>query len=508
MAVSTKNCRIQLHTIQIMMNEDDAPAAPEVPEEKAPEPVAFVSEDKATSDDSNDNEMTRPAFDKWLEDATNAKMSATVSEPTVIKSGTFGGVTYGYKVCCASLGSATGVWRRYSDFEWLYNVLAYRYSGTIIAPMPEKKIANTSKEFLEKRNRQLGAWLMLTLQNPYVKRDATMHEFLTSTQVDKEWDTLKKMATEEAKIPWVQRPNCKQWRYYLTHCLELSSDTSEVLDGLWASAATQLTVVQQCLSSLTTMDSKQKSLATAINNAGVKSESMGFATSPAAVINEVKDLAGERKQSMGNEDEAGMADVGYGMKLSFVDAEIDVTGKEMESLSTSCNELARTFTAMAAGLVGGQSAAASRSVFWRLCVVGLMQHWKSHLEEVQSVNKKLISMVGGLTKAEMAVKKNITKLEGLKEKHGLQEDVVLNCENELEKQKNLVLSFTAEYECARKAMYHDEGEKFVQSRTRSLKRLMSQLCVLSSATHSHSAKQWASVSASAKKSLEAFEGAK
>ena len=63
----------------------------------------------------------------------------------------------------------------------------------------------------------------------------------------------------------------------------------------------------------------------------------------------------------------------------------------------------------------------------------------------------------------MAVKKNITKLEGLKEKHGLQEDVVLNCENELEKQKNLVLSFTAEYECARKAMYHDEGEKFVVS---------------------------------------------
>jgi hypothetical protein len=486
-------------------NQPDAPVAepaqvdPPAPEEKSAEKPAEIETEESTG------EMTQEAFDKWLDDATKAKVSATVSEPTVIKSGTFGGITYGYKVCCASLGSAAGVWRRYSDFEWLYNVLALRYSGTIIAPMPEKKISNTSKDFLEKRNRQLGAWLMLTLQNPYVKRDATMHEFLTSTQSDKEWDTLKKIATEEAKHPWLQRPNCKQWRYYLTNCLELPDGSGEVLNGLFASVATQLTIVQQCLSSLNTMDSKQKTLASAINTTGEKAEAMGFATSPASVINEEKLQSsagsGERKSSVGSESEILAAG-----DTSFVDAEVDVTGVEMESLRTSCNELARTFTAMAAGLVGGQSASATRSVFWRLCVIGLMQHWKSHLEEVQAVNKKFTAMVGGLTKAEMAVKKNLGKLETLKEKHGLQEDIVVNCENELAKQENLVASYTAEYACGRKAVYHDEGEKFVQSRTRSLKRLMAQLCVLSSATHSHSAKQWASVSESAKKSLATFDG--
>ena len=83
-------------------------------------------------------------------------------------------------------------------------------------------------------------------------------------------------------------------------------------------------------------------------------------------------------------------------------------------------------------------------------VQGLMCHWKSHLEEVQTVNKSMVAMVSSLTRAETAVKKNETKLVTLQEKHGLQEDVVVTCEKELERQKGLVNSFTAEYECARK----------------------------------------------------------
>ena len=472
--------------------EAEETETPPAPEEKVAEPPAAAPED--------DGEMTREAFDKWLEDATNCKMVASVSEPTVMKTGMLGSVTYGYKVCCSSLGSAIGVWRRYSDFAWLYDVLANRYSGTIVAPMPEKKISNTSSEFLEKRNRQLGAWLMLTLQNPYVKRDATMHEFLTSTQVDKEWDDLKKTATEEAKLPWLQRPNMKQWRYYVTNCLDLQPDTSEVLDALWASVAKQLGVVGGLLTSLSSMDQRQKNLGVVLNTAGTKMDVMGFTTSPVGVINNSSaNGGGERKSSVGSAGEEGAS--------SFVDAEdVEVTGSEQTNLKTGCNEMARVFQALSSGLAGAQSSAATRAVFYRLCVNGLMKHWKSHLEEVQAVNKKLVGMVGGLTKAEMGVKKNETKLETLREKHGLQEDIVVKCENELAKQKNLVLSFTAEYESARKAVYHDEGEKFVQSRTRSLKRLMSQLCTLSSATHAHSATEWAAVSAAAKKSVAVFVG--
>ena len=269
-----------------MMDEENdtpiAPAtekeeAPTAPEEKEPE---LAAADTSVAGTDDDGEMTREAFDKWLEDATNAKMSATVSEPTVIKSGTFGGLTYGYKVSCSSLGSDLGVWRRYSDFEWLYTVLSSRYSGTIFAPMPEKKLLNSSPAFLDKRCRQLGAWLMLTLQNPYVKRDATMHEFLTSTQVDKEWDELKKLSLAEAKIPWLDRENCRHWRYYLTNCLDLPNDEGEVLAGLWASVTTQLGVVGRCLSSLNTVDQRQRALSVAICTAGDKAESLGFTTSP------------------------------------------------------------------------------------------------------------------------------------------------------------------------------------------------------------------------------------
>lgn len=477
-------------TTQPTAPSGDAVQAPEAPEEKT----------SAATDNSNDDEMSREEFDKWLEEATNAKLSASVAKPTVVKSGMLGAQTFGYEVKCPALGSdENGVWRRYSDFEWLYNVLAARYSGTIIAPMPEKKAFNKdSPIFLAKRCRQLHAWLMLTLQNPYIKRDATVHEFLTSTQVGAEWDQLKKTALEEAGQPWLTRPHIKQWRYYLTSCLDLPNDCGEVLDGLWASVSTQLTVVASLITSLNGMDQRQRSLGTSLDKAGEKMEIMGFTSSPRAVINEEKlksSSAGERKSSIGDETELPTDN-------SFVDdADVEVTGTEQTSLKTGCNEMARLFTALSAGIAGAQSAAATRAVFYRLCVNGLMQHWKAHLDEVNKVNKKLVAMVQGLTKAEMSVKRNETKVEQLREKHGLQEDVVVNCEKELEKQNGLVASYTAEYEAARKAIYHHEGEKFVQSRTRSLKRLMSQLCVLSSATHAHSAKEWGAVSAAAKQSL-------
>ena len=51
-----------------------------------------------------------------------------------------------------------------------------------------------------------------------------------------------------------------------------------------------------------------------------------------------------------------------------------------------------------------------------------------------------------------------------------------------------------------------EAVKFVKSRTRSLNRLMAQLCVVSSVGHAHSAAQWASIGASAKQAVAALEG--
>ena len=130
-----------------MMASEETPVDDTETEEVPPAPEEKVAEPPAAAPDEDDGEMTREAFDKWLEDATNCKMVASVSEPTVMKTGMLGSVTYGYKVCCPSLGSAIGVWRRYSDFAWLYDVLANRYSGTIVAPMPEKKSPTPVQNF-------------------------------------------------------------------------------------------------------------------------------------------------------------------------------------------------------------------------------------------------------------------------------------------------------------------------------------------------------------------------
>ena len=84
------------------------------------------------------------------------------------------------------------------------------------------------------------------------------------------------------------RPHIKQWRYYLTSCLDLPNDCGEVLDGLWASVSTQLTVVASLITSLNGMDQRQRSLGTSLDKAGEKMEIMGFTSSPRAVINEEK----------------------------------------------------------------------------------------------------------------------------------------------------------------------------------------------------------------------------
>lgn len=423
-----------------------------------------------------------------------------------------GQVKYGYKVCCPALGSSDGVWRRYSDFEWLYTVLAARYSGMVIPPMPEKRLANTGTKFLEQRNRQLGAWLMLALAIPYVRRDATVHEFLTSAQQGKEWDELKRTSLEEAGAPWLEREGCRHWRYYLTTRLTLPSDNAEVLNATWATCDAQIKLVSACLTSLNQCELKQNNLYAAISSAGEKFEILGFASSPGAVIN--GDMPGgggaaaaERKSSVGS---AAEADLPASASISeegtpVVDATFEVEGTELKSLKAACNELARAFTSLSAGLVGSQEAIAARAAFWRLCVTGLMKHWKAHAEEVLAVNKKLTGMVTALGKAEMGVKAKSARLAQLKEKHGLQEEIVTKTEAALEYEKLLVKSYTNEEECTRKALANDEAVKFVNSRTRSLKRLIAQLCVISSATHSYSATSWAGVSAAAKQALAALE---
>ena len=503
--------------------EETVPAAPDATQPETPpmpdneegeaveeKTAAGESKEAKIGEEEDDGELSESAFDKWISDAKENKLTATVSDPTVVQSGMMGQVKYGYKVCCPALGSDDGVWRRYSDFEWLYNVLAARYSGMVIPPMPEKRLANTGEKFLEQRNRQLGAWLMLSLAIPYVGRDPTVHEFLTSTQQGKEWDELKKAALKDAKAAWLEREGCRHWRYYLTTRLSLPSDSTEILNATWATCSAQIKLVNACLLSLNSCELKQNSLYAAVSSAGEKFEILGFATSPIAVIKGEMPKSSDagRRSSASKAVEAALDNEDGGSSTvgdEVVDAAFEVEGAELKSLKSACNELARAFTSLSVGLVGAQEAIAARAAYWRLCVTGLMKHWKAHAEEVLAVNSKLTNIVAALGKAELGVKTKSAKLAQLKEKHGLQEEVVTNMEASLEHEKMLVKSYTSEEECVRKAIANEEAVKFINNRTRSLKRLIAQLCVLSSATHSYSATSWAGVAAAAKQALASLE---
>ena len=52
------------------------------------------------------------------------------------------------------------VLRRYSDFEWLYSILAHDHPGIIIPALPEKQtVGRFSPEFVEQRRRALERFM-------------------------------------------------------------------------------------------------------------------------------------------------------------------------------------------------------------------------------------------------------------------------------------------------------------------------------------------------------------
>lgn len=87
-----------------------------------------------------------------------------------------------------------GVRRRYSDFDWLRELLFSRFHGIAIPVMPEKRlVGNQSKTFIEERMAGLEQFCSLLVANPYLRLDATFRVFLTQ-QGTSEWEQAKKVA--------------------------------------------------------------------------------------------------------------------------------------------------------------------------------------------------------------------------------------------------------------------------------------------------------------------------
>jgi len=69
--------------------------------------------------------------------------------------------------------------RRYSDFDWLHDLLRVEFPSTLIPPLPEKAIMNRfSPEFLESRRQGLDRFLARVLNHPALSLSADVKIFI------------------------------------------------------------------------------------------------------------------------------------------------------------------------------------------------------------------------------------------------------------------------------------------------------------------------------------------
>ena len=87
-----------------------------------------------------------------------------------------------YEIMIARDVEQTSVFRRYSDFEWLYDTIKILYFGHMVPSLPKKNIlAKIDKEgdsFIETRRRQLEKFMRKCLELKVLQSCVEMFEFL------------------------------------------------------------------------------------------------------------------------------------------------------------------------------------------------------------------------------------------------------------------------------------------------------------------------------------------
>ena len=84
--------------------------------------------------------------------------------------------------------------RRYSDFEWLRQILVNIFSSSVIPPIPKKnKLGGDrfNEEFLEKRTRTLEKFLNLLNKDPIIRSSQLFYDFLSIEELNKFYEMKK-----------------------------------------------------------------------------------------------------------------------------------------------------------------------------------------------------------------------------------------------------------------------------------------------------------------------------
>lgn len=114
--------------------------------------------------------------------------------------------------------------RRYSDFEWLQELLQSRFVGMVIPPLPPK-VVGSGNHFIHCRMRGLVLFLQKIAQNAYLKSDQSVYSFFTEVNSD-QWETIKaqSVAFEAGK----ENVGHERWLQALSR-YELPSDSKNVI---------------------------------------------------------------------------------------------------------------------------------------------------------------------------------------------------------------------------------------------------------------------------------------
>ena len=202
---------------------------------------------------------------EWEHTTKQSVLKILVNDPVTDKS--FRPVTtYAVTSTCPGNDSLnTTVRRRYSEFEYLYNLLLKRYTGAILPGLPEKRTFMKGSRFVTLRMNALTKWFNRLVQNPYMKSDPTVQEFLSCQAEGKEWESLKKAWIEDAEANYLDRPHIRRWRQKLD-ALRLPDTYDSIISSAHGKYSAQLNALSnKCLNTTTTAETRTKAQATALS---------------------------------------------------------------------------------------------------------------------------------------------------------------------------------------------------------------------------------------------------
>ena len=150
---------------------------------------SIISEEKDTI---NCNKVEKTPFSE----GENSKIS--LSFPEKIEGGLFSKSYVTYLVEASPLGTKTR--KRYTDFEWLRQIMSSFYLGSVIPPLPKKNFSGRFNEnFISKRMRGLEKFMNGLVIDPLMKTSPMLNDFV-SIENEADWN-LKKKEYNKQKIP-------------------------------------------------------------------------------------------------------------------------------------------------------------------------------------------------------------------------------------------------------------------------------------------------------------------